>query len=907
MTPEELLLKHGIRLRSYEPGRYYTKCPKCSHKRSNEHRNSPALGVTIENGSAFWGCNHCNWTGPEKGSGNGSGNGADGQPLVAYEYCDPSGAIRFRKVRNSPGRLPRFWLQQPDGRGGWISQTKGIDTGLLYHADEIAKAIAEGRVICVAEGEKDVDNLRRAGFVATCNAHGASEPDKKPKWTRAHAAQLAGADIVVFNDNDPPGYAHADATCRLSAGVAKRIRRLDLKLSWPNIPEGGDVSDWLADGHSREELQALIDAAPDYAPIDAPQEPTSESKIDDEAELTQLARLSLIEYERRRAEAAKRLSLRASMLDRLVKAKRAELGLDVPDVKGRAIEFREIDPAEKPCDGAAVLTELAKTLSGYIIAEKEEIDALALWVTHGHALDCFDVSPRLVARAPTKRAGKTRVLECIERLAPRPLMMSGVSAAVLFRVIEEHTPTLLIDEFDAQSGSDQEMAEALRGVINSGFNRAGARILRNVQVGDEWTPRAFSTWAPVAIAGIGKVPDTIADRSVVISLRRKLVSQKVNRLRRRDGAELALLARQLVRFVADHAIELSAAEPTMPEGLNDRAADAWEPLVAIADAAGGEWPKRARAAAKKLASAADEEASDTDVRLMLLLDIKEIFERLIPADDVMHKEPAENDEARNNGHYGPRLSTGAILEALHKIVDRPWSAWGKQHKPMTGKALGDLLSPYGVKSGTIRTETGTSKGYYGRAFEDAFARYLPSSPASNRHTVTTAAKLEENGLFQSVTEPACDVLKKAREPNNSGVCDGVTFRKAFRADCDPLCSFCGRPGGGEVAWGDQTIRLHEECQELFRKSQNSHESAAPANDLPAGIPFVITRAMKEKLRACGFTADDIANMTPATAHQLLNPAERPPENGHQRPAVRTAVGRDTISAPNADRQDERVL
>ena len=88
---------------------------------------------------------------------------------------------------------------------------------LIYRADEVKKAIAEGRIIACVEGEKDADNLWALGIAATCNAHGASEPGKRAKWTKAHSEQLAGADIVVLNDNDAAGYEHADATCKAVA------------------------------------------------------------------------------------------------------------------------------------------------------------------------------------------------------------------------------------------------------------------------------------------------------------------------------------------------------------------------------------------------------------------------------------------------------------------------------------------------------------------------------------------------------------------------------------------------------------------------------------------------------------------------------------------------------------------
>jgi hypothetical protein len=161
-----------------------------------------------------------------------------------------------------PGSKARFFLRRPDGRGGWINDANGVDTSILYRIDEVNEAIALGYEIAVVEGEKDADNLWRLDIPATCNAHGASEPGKKPKWTERHSAQLRGAPIVVFNDNDRAGYDHADVICRLSQGVAKRVRRLDLKPHWPDMPKGADVSDWLAAGHTHKELDALIAASP---------------------------------------------------------------------------------------------------------------------------------------------------------------------------------------------------------------------------------------------------------------------------------------------------------------------------------------------------------------------------------------------------------------------------------------------------------------------------------------------------------------------------------------------------------------------------------------------------------------------------------------------------------------------
>jgi hypothetical protein len=273
MTPEELFATNKIFLQSTASGRYYTTCPRCSRDRhGGDHQKAKVLGVTIDGNTVHWGCNHCGWKGPEKGSNGGTREG--GEFATTYDYRDAGGVPRFQKLRCPPGSKNRFFLRRPNGHGGWINGTKGVDTTLLYRIDEVNEAIALGRKVALVEGEKDVDNLWAIGIPATCNAHGASEPGKAPKWTRKHSEQLRGADIVVFNDNDAAGYEHAEATCRLSNGIAAHICRLDLAQHWPGMPKGADVSDWFQLGHTREELDALIEVARDWeSAAAAPEEP----------------------------------------------------------------------------------------------------------------------------------------------------------------------------------------------------------------------------------------------------------------------------------------------------------------------------------------------------------------------------------------------------------------------------------------------------------------------------------------------------------------------------------------------------------------------------------------------------------------------------------------------------------
>jgi AAA domain-containing protein/IclR-like helix-turn-helix domain-containing protein len=266
----DLLAAAGIKLAAYTPGQHSTICPKCSAKRTKAHQGTKCLGVKIDADGVCWRCNHCDWSGPEKGNGN--GNGAGGEFAATYDYPG------FQKVRYPKGHEPRFRIRHRTG-GHWAWGAGGADTGVLYRKDEVDEAIANGHEIVCCEGEKDVDRLWSIGIPATCNAHGAADPGKnqKPKWKAEHSEQLRGAPILVIPDHDNAGYAHADATCKLSQGTAKRVRLLKLADHWPECPKGGDVSDWLDAGHTREELDALIATAPDYqanAGIESPQQPS---------------------------------------------------------------------------------------------------------------------------------------------------------------------------------------------------------------------------------------------------------------------------------------------------------------------------------------------------------------------------------------------------------------------------------------------------------------------------------------------------------------------------------------------------------------------------------------------------------------------------------------------------------
>src|SRR6185436_795377 len=253
---------------------------------------------------------------------------------------------------------------------------------------------------------------------------------------------------------------------------------------------------------------------------------------------------------------------------------------------GKPLGLEDVEPSSGPVDGAQLLATIVAEIGRFVALPEQGDVALALWAIHTFAFDLGECSPILALISPTPRCGKTTTLNLLARLVNRPLPAANISTSSLFRTIEACRPTLLIDEADTFMRENIE----LRGVINSGHARESAYVIRTV--GDDHEPRQFSSWAPKAIASISKLPATIADRSIVISLRRKLPSDGVTRLTRQH--QFHDLRAQIARWVSDHANEITAANPVIPEELNDRAADSWRPLLALADLMGGPWPERAR-------------------------------------------------------------------------------------------------------------------------------------------------------------------------------------------------------------------------------------------------------------------------------------------------------------------------
>ena len=398
-------------------------------------------------------------------------------------------------------------------------------------------------------------------------------------------------------------------------------------------------------------------------------------------------------------------------------------------------------------EGAALLDELVREVRRYVVMTSAQADLVALWIVHTHALDAAEVTPYLHVAGPERRVGKSRLLDVLALYVCKPIPTANVSEAAVFRLVGKESPTLLFDEVDAIFGPKARDHEDLRGLLNAGFQR-GAMAWRCVGDGSKQSVESFPVFSCKAFASIGHVlPDTLADRSIRVDLKRKRRDENVDRFRKRDAAEQAAELRDAVASWAERNIDrLAQARPALPDELDDRAQDAWEPLLAIAEVAGGDWPARARQAALEL-FAGDE--SEESLGERLLADVHLAFE----------------------ASGADRLATAELIRLLAADEESPWHDWRGKGK-ISARAVARMLANYGIRSGTVRVGEETAKGYKREAFEDAWTRYASPKRPCSRHNVTTGISKGIEPYSYPSHDPLCDGYENRLKPAWIQRCDG---------------------------------------------------------------------------------------------------------------------------------------
>jgi hypothetical protein len=558
--------------------------------------------------------------------------------VKVYDYTDATGNLIFQTVRYDP---KDFRQRRPNGKGDHTWSLKGVQP-VPYRLVQLIEAVAKDQPVFVVEGEKDCDNLAEHGIAATCNHGGAG----KGKWKPAiHGLHLKDADVIVIPDNDQPGRDHGGWIAQSLKGWASRVRVLEL----PDQPPGGDVSDWLARGGTPEQLWNLVEKA-SKGPAAISAKPSagparSASSDDDPAHW-------------------------------------------------------QVEPWPEPVSGDELLKSICSILKRYMVLPRHAAEAMALWVLHAWTMGAWDISPILIIVSPVPQCGKTTLMTLLYWMTPRSELFSNATASPIFRLIEDAKPefvTLLLDEGDTYLTPEKD---DLRGILNSGWMRAAARVIRTEGDGQSGRKaRRFSTWAPKVIATIKAVADTLMDRGIIVLLRRKARGEHVERFRMRDTKEFQELRSKMLRWAQDNVEALREADPVIPGELQNRPADNWRNLFAVADAAGGEyWPKRAREAALKMTS----NKKDDDAGILLLRDIKRVFD-----ENALTSIGAET-----------------LVQQLINLPETPWAEWRRGEKPISSRGIAKLLDAFDISS----DDRHRPRLYWAKDFEVAWSAYLAIPP-----------------------------------------------------------------------------------------------------------------------------------------------------------------------------------
>lgn len=361
------------------------------------------------------------------------------------------------------------------------------------------------------------------------------------------------------------------------------------------------------------------------------------------------------------------------------------------------------------------LTETEELLRKLIVLKLDaHYWALTLWIAFCYSIPQFDHAPRLCFWSPEKRCGKSLALEVVSHLLPNPLMTSSISSASLFRILDrDNSKVILIDESDTVFGrnGDKEKAEALRQLLNASFKR-GQSVIRCEP--PKYEPREFKIFAPIALAGIGTsaIPETVADRALMIEMRRMLPNEQILEFESDEVEKyFSPIKEKLQNFATENESRYRELRPELPrESLNPRARDLWKPLYKVAECAGEEWIKKALLASVALSSG-ESDPEEASLSLRLLSDTREVFTE-------------------------DQITTKDLIERLRSLEESPW-AYLERFNP---SVLAHLLKNYGIKPKPF--SGGKVRGYYRKSFEDSWSRYLDPVQTVTPVTPVTPEELD---------------------------------------------------------------------------------------------------------------------------------------------------------------------
>ena len=469
---------------------------------------------------------------------------------------------------------------------------------------------------------------------------------------------MEGRRVYLWPDNDEPG---KSAMQKMAQRLHKEAKAAEVHIvAVPtDFPEKWDLADEAPEGWTIEKLRQLIEDA---------------SEVSEKVEEKQSA-----------------------------------------SIESNTDEFGDLKPYPEPVDGSKLIEEIKAVLNKYMVLPEYLDEAIAYWVLFTYGINSFEISPRLAIISPEKQCGKSTLLTILEALCWSTMTTSNASAASLYRTIEAKQPTFLIDEAD----SFMNQNEALRNIFNAGFT-PDTPVIRTD--GEHHEPREFNVFSACAIACIGKLPDTIMDRSIIVTLKRKTSIEVRDRLRRkRLKKEVETIKCKCMRFMGDISEILKDMDPKLPEELCNRQLDIWEPLVAIADCIGKEAGKKLRKVAVAVCCSTKTFDSNS-IKTLLLKDIRKIF--------------AETTQKW--------MTSQDLCNKLCSLEDAPWAEY--KGTGLTVNKLASALKDFDIHPIQKMTPDGNKKVYLLERFHDTFNRYLLSETVNYKSSQTA----DPNDLYSDL-------------------------------------------------------------------------------------------------------------------------------------------------------------
>lgn len=697
------------------------------------------------------------------------------QPTHLHIYTGIDGGFLYAKPRLKNLETGDKYIRSisPDNAGKWQMRDpdfervypEGGGKKPLYLIHELI--LNPEADVYIFEGEQKADLAKQLGFIATTSG-GSTQIDKY------HWEPLTRRNVCLWADNDDAGAKWLTALYRVLTALGCDVRVIDIDSL--GLSEKGDIVDWVAlqrqqnAAVSDEELQQTIKKLPILADeqlnvlsddiaepssLILPQEGEQVTPEVAQRVIEQLATLSNLEYQLKRGAAAKSLNaMPVGALDKLVNEVRETL-----EVEQTTSLVIDTEPYQKQVSGALVAEEIYHIINQHIACSDAVAIATTLWIFFTWVVEASYIAPIAWINAPEKRCGKSQLLTLIALMSKRSLPSSNITAAALFRCIEKYNPTLIVDEADTFINDNED----LRGVFNSGHSRDNPFVIRCA--GDDNEPREFFVYGAKAVSGIGKIPSTIMDRSISLTLRRKLKHEQRDRVRHLSRDTTNTIKAKLARWSDDNIAAVKDAMPELPEMINDRMQDNWEILLKVATVLGEDWLKRANQACIEISGIEHDEPSLNE---QLLIDIKTVFD-LKKTDKLLTKD---------------------LLVGLCSDQEMSWATYNRG-KPITPRQIANRLNEYRISSKDIRTIHGRGKGYDVADFKDAFTRYLPATPNlsvttrqfndskgySENKSVTTRDSVTDKKSLQAMPDKGCHVVTD-RNPSPDNIAQGHATKAA---------------------------------------------------------------------------------------------------------------------------------